>query len=236
MSTSNNQKIIKNSKEELQFTQIEKEGLNYIKNHRNYLIVSSIFPIYLILIQVLNFIFILRLEAQKPSSGSDSPTLLDVLTPIIIMFIIGIFSLIVFLFLFSWKKKVLKYKNQQISLDNFSFSEPDTTFPEHNIPLTKLFYDIIDNMRILKLTFIGLNIICAYYLIWFVGFFFIRPPLPLPRPPLHYIVQWLNIFSQIGLLFYLIFEWRHFYRWNKKLKELKEFERKIYLEIFQSKK
>jgi hypothetical protein len=91
-------------------------------------------------------------------------------------------------------------------------------------------------MRILKLTFIGLNIICAYYLIWFVGFFFIRPPLPLPRPPLHYIVQWLNIFSQIGLLFYLIFEWRHFYRWNKKLKELKEFERKIYLEIFQSKK
>jgi len=45
------------------------------------------------------------------------------------------------------------------------------------------------------------------------------------------VTRLLNIICQVGLILYLIFEWRHFYRWNKKLKKLKEFEKKIYKEL-----
>ena len=213
---------------------LERGGLNYINNQKNYLIFSAIFPIYLIILQILNIVFILTLETQKPADIERGPTLLDILTPIIILLVISLFALAIFIFLIGWKKKINQYKNQQENIAQFSFSDPDDNFPEKNITLTRLFYKIIDNMRVIRIIFICLNIICFYHFFWTINFFLIRRPPQHPHPPLHFLVQWLNILSQIGLIFYLVFEWRHFYHWNKKLKELKKFEKDVYTELFKS--
>ncbi len=203
------------------YSQMEKGGLNYIKKKKNYLIISVIYPIYAIILQLINLIFIVNPDAPRPPSRPGFPSLLDVLTPIIIILIISAFALINFIFLFSWMYKVKNYHNQPT---------------KKNITLTLVFYEIIKNMEIIKKIFIILNIACVFYFLWYLNWtfmFFIFSNPPLPPPPLH--VHLLNIFSQIGLIFYLIYEWRHFFRWNKKLKELKEFEIKIYNELFQSK-
>ncbi|MFX0073560.1 MAG: hypothetical protein ACFFAO_20985 [Candidatus Hermodarchaeota archaeon] len=214
---------------------LERGGLNYINNQKNYLIFSAIFPIYLIITQILNIIFILTLEAGKPTNAPQEPPLLDLLTPILILLVISLFALVIFIFLIGWKKNINQYKDQQEVLENFSFSDPHNVLPEKSVTLTNLFYKIVDNMRVIRIIFICLNIICFYYFFWTINFFFIRRPPQHPHPPLHFIVQWLNILSQIALVFYLIFEWKHFYHWNKKFKEIQKFEREIYLEIFHNK-
>ena len=214
------------------YEQFERGGLNYVNNQKNYLIFSALFPIFLIIIQILNIVFILTLESKKPADIERGPTLLDVLSPILILLVISLFALAIFIFLFGWKKKINQYKNQQEIVAQFSFSDPDNKFPRKHITLTHLFYKIIDNMRVIRILFICLNVICFYHFFWTINFFIIRRPPPHPHPPLHFVVQWLNISSQIVLVIYLIFEWRHFYHWNKKLKELKKFERDIYAEIF----
>lgn len=213
------------------YTQIEKSGLNYIKSQKNYLILSAIFPIFITIIQILNINFILYLHAHRPKSR-PGPLLIDVLTPFIILLVISAFALINFVFLVGWKKKVHLYEKQKKLFKEPSLDEPNN-FRDKNQSLTKLFYDIISNMKIVRIVFIILNFSCLYYLIWYLNFFLIRRPLPIQPPPLQIVVEWLNLFSQIGLAIYLVFEWRHFIKWNKKLKELKKFEKEIFNELFQ---
>jgi hypothetical protein len=82
------------------------------------------------------------------------------------------------------------------------------------------------------------NIILLYNVGWFIHFSIIRfrfgDPAAIPsisNPEDFFIIGVLNFLNMIGMAFYLIYEWKHFYRWNKKLKKLKEFEKKINKEL-----
>ncbi len=220
--------------EDFLYTKMEKGGLKYIKHQRNYLIFSALFPIFFIVIQVINFIFIrsLRMPKFPPRPEFRQPLLIDFFTPIFITVVIFVFTLMNFVFLVSWNKNVHRYEKYQKKISTNSRAIPNNEFPKEKITLTILFYKIIQNMKIIRIIFIGFNLICAYYFIWFLGFFLIRFGSDTPLyPNLKMVTRLLNIICQVGLIFYLIFEWRHFYRWNKKLKKLKEFEKKIYKEL-----
>ena len=229
-----NNSLEQEDNEDFLYTKMEKGGLKYIKHQRNYLIFSALFPIFFIVIQVINFIFIrsLRMSKFPPRPEFRQPLLIDFFTPIFIFLVIFVFTLMNFVFLVSWNKNVHRYEKYQEKIFTNSTVMPNNEFPEEKITLTILFYKIIQNMKIIRIIFIGFNLICAYYFIWFIGFFLMRFGSDTPLyPNIQMVTRLLNIIWQVGLIFYLIFEWRHFYRWNKKLKKLKEFEKKIYKEL-----
>ncbi len=218
------------------YSKMEKGGLNYIKKEGNYLVISIIFPIFSIITQVLNLIFMLILEAMKPpiGPGSQGPLPIDIITSIIIFLIIALISLINSAYLFQWRQKIYSYEASVDKPIDISSSQEINNFPNNNISLTRIFYDIIKNMETIRIIFIALNFISIYYLIWFFGFFLIRRDSiipPQPHPLLSEVIAVLNIISLVVLMIYLIFQWRHFYSWNKKLTKLRTLEKKVYKEI-----
>jgi len=196
------------------FPKIEKGGLNYIKIERNYLTMSALIPIYIIIVQCINLGYIFTAPPINPSDPRPPANPINVFTPIIILFVISFFALFNFGYLLSWKGKVKMYEGKA---------------PGKQKTLTSIFYDIIKNMKTIRVIFIIVNIISVYYFIWFfLWALSIMDPFH-PPPPLH--VNILNGLSQGGLLIYLIIEWRHFNQWNRKLKQLKLFEKQIFHEI-----
>ena len=100
----------------------------------------------------------------------------------------------------------------------------------NSITLTQLFYDIINHMNITKKIFLLMSLICVFYVYWFIAFF-MRMLTALPPPPHHLFMHWLNVFTQISLLIYLVFEWKHFIHWNRKMRTLEKLEQMIYQEL-----
>lgn len=196
------------------FSKIEKVGLNYIKNERNYLILSALVPIYIIIVQCINLVYIFTAPPINPLDPQPPANPINAFTPIIILLVVSFFALVNFRYLLSWKGKVKLYEGKA---------------PGKQKTLTSLFYDIVKNMETIRVIFIIVNIISFYYFIWFVLWTLSILDPHHPPPPLH--VNILNVLSQGGLLIYLIIEWRHFYQWNRKLSKLKKFEREIYKEL-----
>ncbi|MFX1567538.1 MAG: hypothetical protein ACFFCV_04130 [Promethearchaeota archaeon] len=202
---------------ETNFSRMERGGLNYIKNERNYLILSALVPIYIIIVQCINLGYIFTAPPLNPLDPRPPPNIINVFTPISILLIISFFALVNFRYLLVWKNKVNLYEGKKTGKQK---------------SLTSLFYDIIRSMEKIKIIFIIVNIISIYYFMWFV-LWVLRIVAPLhPPPPLH--VNILNDLSLLGLLIYLILQWKHFIQWNRKLTQLKLFEQKIYSEICES--
>lgn len=199
---------------EEKFSKIEKGGLNYIKNERNYLILSALVPIYIIIVQCINLGYIFTAPPVKPFDPRPPPNPINAFTPIIILLVVSFFALVNFRYLLSWKGKVKTYEGNA---------------PGKQKTLTSLFYDIVKNMETIRIIFIIVNIISFYYFIWFIFWALSIMDPHHPPPPLH--VNILNVLSQGGLLIYLIIEWRHFYQWNRKLSKLIKFEKEIYKEL-----
>jgi hypothetical protein len=211
-------KSMEKNTEERNFLKIEKGGLNYIKNERNYLIMSALVPIYIIIVQIINLGYIFTAPIIDPLPPRPPVNPINVFTPIIILLIISFFALINFKYLITWKRKVNIYEGK---------------ITGKRKTLTSLFYDIIRSMENIKVIFIIVNIISGYYFIWFILWTLrIMDPFH-PSPPLHVII--LNGLSLLGLLFYMILQWKHFYQWNRKLKQLKLFEKQIFSEICEPK-
>ncbi|MHA1670271.1 MAG: hypothetical protein ACTSV5_06785 [Promethearchaeota archaeon] len=196
------------------FSKIEKGGLNYINKERNYLIMSALIPVYIIIVQFVNLIYILTAPSINPLDPRPPVNPINAFTPIIIFLVISFFALINFIYLLSWKGNVKTYEGKT---------------PGKQKTLTSLFYDIIKNMETIRVIFIVVNIISFYYFIWFTLWALSIMDPHHPPPPFH--VNILNGLSQGGLLIYLIIEWKHFNQWNRKLKQLKLFEKQIFHEI-----
>ncbi len=210
-----NKKLFREENNSLdRFSKIEKGGLNYIKNERNYLIMSAFIPIFIIIVQCINLGYVFRAPPVNPLDPRPPVNPINVLAPIIILFVVSFFALVNFRYLLSWKRKVKSYEGKA---------------PGKQKTLTSLFYDIVKNMETVRVIFIIVNIISIYYFIWFILWALSITDPHNPPPPLH--VNLLNILSQGGLIIYLIIEWRHFYQWNRKLSKLKKFEREIYKEF-----
>ncbi len=208
------------------YTRLEKGGLNYINHKKNYLLFSAVIPIFIITVQSISFIFQIILSFTGPGRG---PPLHEVLAPMTLLLIIGLFTLINFLFLLRWKNKTENYISQQTFESKVSKFDEEMESTKKRITLTEFFYEIVRNMNIIKIFFIFLNAVCVYYYIWYYGFFMGNRP---PSNPLMNAIMTLTIVSQIVLIIYLIYEWNHFLKWNKKLQALKSFERQIYQDLF----
>ena len=218
------------------YSRLEKGGLDYVKKQKNYLTFSAFFPIYTIIIQVINLIFIFQLEAMRPPLGPNpgGPDLFDIVSPIIIFLVISFFTLIHCAYLVKWRRLLNHYENYSKKLRKISSTQEESNYPTGGVSLTHIFYDIIKNMEKIRIIFVILIFFFIYNSIWFFRFFFIRLDqiAPIHPPPIQqHLTVILNFISQISLIIYLLFQGRHFYRWNKKLSELKTYERKIFKEL-----
>lgn len=219
------------------YTQMERGGLNYIKNKRNYLILSAIVPLLSFFIQIMNlymtFFFFINRDPSKPfpSRWPWNPFLIiDIISPIVLLLLFSLLASVHFIYLFRWKKKVNRYEEHQKNAIATQEGISDI-----HVTLTQLFYDIIDNMETIKKIFIALNVVVIFYLQWFFRFFrFELMKIVSPRVEINFFrstMPWMNLFLQLLLIFYLFMNWRHFKRWSKKLNRLKEFEKQIYSEL-----
>ena len=77
------------------FLKIERGGLNYIKNERNYLIMSALMPIFILIVQCINLGYIFSAPPINPSDPLP-PNPVNVITPIVILIIISFFALVNF--------------------------------------------------------------------------------------------------------------------------------------------
>lgn len=219
------------------YTDIESYGFKYINNQKNYLITTAIFPIFALIVQIFNLIHTIDRINRPPPDQLVLPPLhpqniYNILAPIIIFIIIASFALVKFVFLYIWMKKVHKYEIQQKIVLKFNENNDETTELQDTVGLTQIFYDIVDHMQLIRIVFIIMNIAYIFYIQWtlnfFLSFFGILPkPNQRPSDFFHYI----NIITEFGLLFYMIFEWKHFLKWNRKLKKIDELEKKIYAEL-----
>ena len=218
------------------YSRLEKGGLDYVKKQKNYLTFSALFPIYTIIIQVINLIFIFQLEAMKPPVGPNpgGPDLFDIISPILIFLVISLFTIIICAFLIKWRRLLNRYEKESKEIRKATSKLEDGDYPMGTVSLTHIFYDIIRNMEKIRIIFVILIFFFFFNSIWFVRFFFVRLDqiAPIHPPPIqqHFTV-FLNFISQISLILYLLFQGRHFHQWNKKLKKLKTYEKKIYREL-----
>ncbi|MFW9997463.1 MAG: hypothetical protein ACFFD4_35795 [Candidatus Odinarchaeota archaeon] len=235
--SNNNQPEKANEGNDIILEKIQDMGFKYIKNETNYLIISALFPVFAIFVQILNFIFILNTQQQLPPPPPDRGlAFVDTVTPLVIMLVISSFALFNFYFLLKWRKKIDLFEKQRaIMPENNLKGSRNGDFPK-TIPLTGLFYDIIDHVSNIKKIFYGLNIIVVFNLQWYIRYFLIElrlifpdhPPPPIPLPEL---IQILNFLCQISLFLYLAYEWKHFLQWNKRLSRLSFLEQSVYHEL-----
>ncbi|HME52758.1 MAG TPA: hypothetical protein VKM55_11110 [Candidatus Lokiarchaeia archaeon] len=223
------------------YVNLEKGGLDYVKREKNYLKLSIIYPIFSLFVQLLNLLLLPYNGILSSDHRPDQFFFFDMFSPASILLVISSFFLAKAIFLIHWKRKVenyeklsAKFSNESISIDKDVQDSPAGS----NSSLTKIFYDIVRNMEVIRKIFIIVNAFFCYYVIWFIQFTFIRgqfggaPPMPPPSDSENFsIIQVLNYLNVVVMIFYLVYEWKHFYRWNKKLTKLRDFEKKISKEL-----
>ncbi|TFG21070.1 MAG: hypothetical protein EU530_01150 [Promethearchaeota archaeon] len=191
-------------------------SVNYIKKEQMYLLWSGIFPAYSIGVNVVNISFVL---IAILNNWILIRRLVDILIPLAFFFLITIFSTFQFIFLTKWKNQFNRFQHLP--------SKPSTK----RVSLTDLFYSIIEFMEKARIFFILVNIAGLMYFIWGFDFFITGIPLSISLQMFAKITFYLNLVSFFILLLYLIYQWFHFVRWNKKLRQIKEFEKKINEEL-----
>lgn len=208
----------------------DKWGINYLRKERKYLLISGLFPLIIVFVQIYNMVLILsrfQLNRPLPHPPQRQPPFIDILSPIILLLIFAILACIYFIFLFLWNLKLRNYQN----LGNSSKLEDKTKKNTKRTSLTEIMYSIVSFMRIAKFIFVVMNVICLFYLQWLIRFVLVQMQIlkPLdPHPQL--LIQILNSIVQIGLIPFMIYEWNHFLKWNIKLQKLEKFEQEIYRE------
>lgn len=216
------------------YLKLEESGINYINKYKYYLLLSALLPIFLIIIQIINTSLSIFLEEYKPPIRFRNLHEFEIFAPRFKLITISIIALVKFIYLFNWNNKLKDYRRYYNRIMAENRSPKESNHLKEEFPLTKLFYDIISQMKISRLIFILINIFCIIYFFWNFIFFLVAPPISPPLPPLFRVIGIFNFISQLILIAYLIFEWRHFYRWNKKLNKLSEYEKEIYSELFPS--
>ena len=213
---------------------IEKLGLNYINKKKSYLFISTLFPICLLIIEVSTIVFLfimLRVEEEDLWKFMQY-----IFTKSFDSLFILIFSIFQLVFLISWRKKIREFNVQRESLLLHSpqFSEDSLEInhiPERSTSLPRLFYKIVSHMEKHRIFFIIFNFVAVYILFFNIWFFWLKN-IPISYDTKQFsFIEWLNIFSTSSLLFYLGFQWFHFFKWNKKFSRLRSFEKQVYKEL-----
>jgi hypothetical protein len=213
-----------------EYTKMEQGGLDYIRKKKWYLIVSAAFPIYILIVEVLTASFFMRSMGMNPQF--QGRVMYHAMVPSFGGLFILILSIFQFLFLLGWRRKLQIYESQKHALHlqtphDSSDKEKELTVPEKTMSLTRLFYGIVDHMEKIRILFIIFNLVALYTIFFSMNFFvFNSKPINVDNQKFP-IMKWLNFSSSIFLLLYLVFEWFHFIKWNRKLNHLRAFEKKI---------
>ena len=222
------------------FKQIEDFGILYLKKQQKYLIFSALFPVFSILIQIFNIFFILGqfmvVDAPMGHMSHGRPSLFDLLSPSFVFLLLSFIALLKFFILKKWDHLINLYLRNS-SLPSKYTSEKDQAPSEHiqnsrNVSLAGLFYEIVDTMLRLRRVFIIFNIIFLFSLQWV--FRFIIMVVQVSSDPYSRNILFFNIVNpigELGLIIYLIVEWRQFLQWNRKLVKLENFEKQVYSEL-----
>lgn len=218
------------------YEKLRSTGVNYIKDQEMFLLLSLVYPLFLFCVQLLNLGFITGLldflvpvQPPPPPNGPNTPPPpqpIDTLIPTVVLLIFAVFAIFHFVFLLNWRQKMLMFEGQKRGIDR---DEPGQT----TVHLTELFYGIVEHMERTRVIFVLLNIAAIIYSYWLFGFFVqeLRMLVIPAAPPVNVFMKFLNFLCQVGLIFYLFIQWKHFLRWNRKLQKIKDFEQKIYDEI-----
>ncbi len=216
------------------YTKIEQGGLDYIKKKKGYLIVSAAFPIYVMIIEILTAIFFLQSSPLNPMVKRE--VAYHVLVPSFGGLFILILSIFQLFFLLRWRQKLQLYEAQKSDpnlhqSDIKSGNDDSEVIPEKSMSLTRLFYEIVDHMEKIRILFLIFNIVAIYSIVFVINFFFFnRRPININNRGTP-VMRWLNLSSSIILFLYLLFEWLHFIKWNRKLTHLRAFEKRVYAEL-----
>ncbi len=212
---------------------IDKWGLNYIRKTRFYLELSAFFPIYIVIVGIINFVFLTYVNITSIESQKVIPIhAIIVFTSFVLIFV---FSLLQFLFLRKWNIKIKEY-NKRIKTDNnriFNYEDEKNHKNLANKPsLTDIFYDVLNHMEKIRILFIFLNIVSIIYIFYNIMIFirlfvFLKAPIIMTFN----IIRYLNISVAIVLVSYLIYMWYHFTKWNIKLKKIKNYEKMVTREL-----
>lgn len=214
--------------------QIEQWGLNYIEKKKFYLLISAIFPIYILFIEILtislysrsiiiNPIHMLRLLFYFLTKGFGT------------LFIL-VFSFYQWHFLYNWRKKIKLYHFEIESLYrkiDQTIEDPENInhIQERKTSFPRLFYDIVNHMDKNRSYFLVFNFIAFFILLYnFKTFWFRFIPIRTDKM-IFLIIGWLNRISALFLIFYICFQWYHFIKWNQKFSRLRILEKKIYDEL-----
>ncbi len=216
------------------FAEVERSGIYFIRSQKRYLRWSMIFPIYNLVVQIA---YILALPQRAPPGmlpPPGPPLLFDVLTPPIVLIVFSLFAFIHYLFLRTWNSKVQRYDAQKGRFDDLLKSSPDAEDnPSDFVSLSQLFYDIRNHMAKIRIIFFILNVTVILSMGHFLQALLIdlrlTPALIPPAPP---IIQFFDYLNQIGLIMYLVYQWKIFLRWNRKNTKIPAFEKQVYEEVF----
>ncbi len=218
------------------YADVEMSGIYFIRSQKRYLRWSMIFPIYNLIVQIA---YILFLPGRAPPGGFERlppgpPVVFDIYTPAIVLIVFSLFAFVHYLFLRSWNSKVQKYDTQRGRFEELLKSSPDAddTAPEF-VTYSQLFYDILNHMVKIRIIFIILNVTFVMSMGHFLQIFLIDLHLMIPTiPPSPPAIQVLDYVNQVGLIIYLIYQWKAFLRWNRKNTRIPAFEKQVYEEVF----
>src|SRR5271157_2529679 len=103
------------------FNQLSILGLDYLQRQRHYLILSLLYPVFTLILQIFNTFFIIDISNHPPNQPAPSfgshevhfVPFFDIFTPGIIFSLLALVALVKIVFLFKMRKKVIYYEVQQ---------------------------------------------------------------------------------------------------------------------------
>lgn len=235
----------------ISYRALVQSGVQYVKHQTRYLVASAILPLFALVVQIVNFLLMAR--AFPLPSGAPPPPghphLVDQLTPAILVAAIATLALFKFLALLQWRHhlgdlaRLRRARDSDFpappiegnshALESNSHAPESDSDPRPAPSLTNLFYRVVAVMGRARVLFLVLNALFVVYLQWFVRFFLVELGI-LASPglvPPHDAWFWFNVTAQLGLVAYVVLGWRHYLRWGKKLKRLRQFERQVYRDL-----
>ncbi|MBN2156567.1 MAG: hypothetical protein JW776_11035 [Candidatus Lokiarchaeota archaeon] len=215
----------KESNRKEKYEDLLRNSFNYIIREQMYLLWSGIFPTYCIAVNLVNFSFVMLAIIKN---WILIRRLVDIIIPLVIFTILTIFAMGQFIFLKKWKNEFHEYQKQKYYPKNVPLPVEKQM---SRTSLTNIFYSIISYMQNTRTLFILLNLVSIVYLIWGFDFFIIGMSLSLALEGFAKVTWYLNGASVFILLVYMVYQWYHFIKWNKKLVRIKSFEKDIFTEL-----
>ncbi len=220
-------------------------GLDYLHRQNQTLVLSLIYPLFTLVLQIFNTFFIFNVFFHIPDHPSLDFTphdifripFLDDITPVLVFIALAFVALLKIGFIFNLRKKAIIFaKRHAIQNKATKNVNVDDIFnrvsPSNIITLTDLFYNLVKYLGIIQKLSIFFYIMSFFFVQWYIRYFLLLfGGFPDPTPTFINLMYYFNFLDFIGLIGFLIPDVRQFIRWNRKLRKLGSFEQTIHNEF-----